>query len=177
MFVIDSDGTQLGVLDKQAALAKAIEQDLDLIEVSPNAKPPVAKIYSWSKFKYQQEKKKKENKSKPVEQKEMWFKAFIGEGDFNHKIDRTKEFLAKKHPVKITIRARGRVHNELLWALLEKIKTALQGVIAEQTENPKMEGRNLSMLVRPAKITKVNEIKEPKNEEQDQDTQSDTKTL
>jgi len=175
LFVIDSDGSQLGVLDKQAALSRAIEQDLDLIEVSPNAKPPVAKIYSWSKFKYQQEKKKKENKSRPVEQKEMWFKAFIGEGDFNHKIDRVKEFLAKKHPVKITIRARGRVHNELLWTLLEKIKTALQGAIAEQTENPKMEGRNLSMLVRPAKIIKVNEIKETKNESQN--TQGNTKTL
>ena len=146
-----------------------------MIEVSPNADPPVAKIYSWSKFKYQQEKKRKENKSRPIEQKEMWFKAFIGEGDFNHKIDRVKEFLAKKHPVKITIRARGRVHSELLWTLLAKIKTSLQDVIAEQTENPKMEGRNLSLLVRPAKINKITEIKETKNEKQD--SQSDPKTL
>ena len=107
----------------------------------------------------------------------MWFKAFIGEGDFNHKIERVKEFLAKKHPVKITIRAKGRVHNELLWALLGKIKTALQDVIAEQTENPKMEGRNLSMLVRPAKINKITELKEPKNENKEQNPQSDSKTL
>lgn len=142
----------------------AKEKDLDLIEVSPNAKPPVAKIYSYSKFKYQLEKKKKENKSKPVEQKEMWFKAFIGDGDFKHKIGRIIEFLNKKHSVKITIRARGRVNNEQLKNLLDRIVLSLGENIAEVTESPKHEGRNISLLVRPNKNKKNSEIKENKNE-------------
>lgn len=160
LVVIDSDGTQLGQLSREAALEVAREQELDLIEVSPNAVPPVAKILSFSKFKYQQEKKKKENKSKPVEQKEMWFKVFIGEGDFIHKIERIKEFLAKKHTVKITIRAKGRVGQDLLRKMLERIIANLGDSIAEVTDSPKFEGRNLSMLVRPNKNKKNIDNKE-----------------
>lgn len=162
--LIDGDGQQLGVMDREAALTLAQEQGLDLIEVAPNAVPPVAKIYSYSKFKYQQDKKKKENKSKPVEQKEMWFKAFIGEGDFNHKIDRIIEFLNKKHSVKVTIRARGRVNSSQLRSVLDRIISSLGENITEVTEPPKYEGRNLSLLVRPNKNKKNSEIKEQQNE-------------
>ena len=162
------------MLDKFEAIRIAREQELDLIEVAPNAKPPVAKIYSWSKFKYQQEKKKKDSKARPVEQKGMWFKTFIGEGDFNHKIDRVKEFLAKKHPVKITVKGRNRVTREMLKELLDKVVLALGDSIMEVTELPKQEGRNLMLIVRPNKIKKINE----KNDEnQIQDTQSDKQTL
>ena len=155
--VIDAYGNQLGVIDRFEALRIAKEQGLDLIEVAPTAKPPVAKILSWSKFKYQQDKKRKENKGKSLEMKEMWFKAFIGEGDFGHKIERIKEFLNKKHPVKISIRGRGRVQSVQLWALLEKIKIALVGSIQEGSEEAKMEGRNIFWIVRPTKVIKVNE--------------------
>jgi len=155
--VIDSDGTQLGVLNKFEALRIAKEQELDLIEVAPTAEPPVAKILSWSKFKYQQEKKKKENKGKTIEMKEMWFKAFIGDGDFQHKIERIKEFLSKKHPVKITIRGKGRVQAVQLWALLERNKLALVDSIQESNESAKQEGRNIFWIVRPIKNIKLTE--------------------
>lgn len=156
LMVISETGEQLGIIDKFQALSIAREKGLDLIEVSPNADPPVAKILSWSKFKYQQEKKKKENKGKSIEMKEMWFKAFIGDGDFGHKITRVKEFLTKKHPVKISIRGKGRVHDAQLWALLERIKIALLDSILEGLEEPKKEGRNIIWIVRPIKNIKIN---------------------
>jgi translation initiation factor IF-3 len=157
-------------MDKFEAIRIAKEQELDLIEVAPNAKPPVAKIYSWSKFKYQQEKKKKDSKARPVEQKGMWFKAFIGEGDFNHKIERIKEFLGKKHPVKITVKGRNRVTREMLKELLDKVILALEDSIMEVTDMPKQEGRNLMLIVRPKKIKKIIEIND---ENKIQNTQSD----
>jgi len=168
LFVIGSDGEQLGEMSKIDALKMAQEEDLDLIEVAPNAKPPVAKIYSWSKFKYQQEKKKKDSKARPVEQKEMWFKTFIGEGDFNHKIDRIKEFLLKKHSVKITVKGKSRVTQKLLRELLDKVIFTLGDSIMEVTEMPKFEGRNLTHIVRPNKNKKFNDIKD---ENQTQNTQ------
>jgi translation initiation factor IF-3 len=170
--VIDSEGGQLGVMDRDNAIRIAKEQDLDLIEVAPNADPPVAKIYSFSKYKYQQEKKRKENKTRPVEQKEMWFKAFIGEGDFSHKIERIKEFLVKKHSVKITVKGKGRVNYAQLKGLLDKVILVLGDNITEVTEFPKMEGRNLSLLLRPNKNKKSNlDIKDQKpNENEKQNT-------
>ena len=147
-------------MDKTAAQELANERGLDLIEVAPNAKPPVAKIYSWSKFKYQQEKKRKDSKARLVEQKEMWFKTFIGEGDFNHKIDRVKEFLLKKHSVKLTIKGKSRVTQKLLRELLDKTIHALGDSISEVSEMPKFEGRNLVLIVRPNKYKKVNENKD-----------------
>jgi translation initiation factor IF-3 len=163
--VIDSEGIQLGEMSREEALKIAQDQELDLIEVAPNAVPPVAKIYSFSKYKYQQEKKKKDNKAKPAEQKEMWFKSFIGEGDFKHKIDRINEFLVKKHSVKITIKAKGRVHSDQLRALLSRIVATLGDNITEITEGPKYEGRNISLLVRPNKNKKnIDTLKDPKNE-------------
>jgi translation initiation factor IF-3 len=163
--VIDSEGVQLGEMSREEALILAREQQMDLIEVAPNAVPPVAKIYSFSKYKYQQEKKKKDNKAKPAEQKEMWFKSFIGEGDFKHKIDRINEFLTKKHSVKVTIKAKGRVHTDQLRDLLRRIIDTLGDNISEITEGPKFEGRNLSLLVRPNKNKKnIDSLNEPKNE-------------
>jgi translation initiation factor IF-3 len=160
LYVIGSDGEQLGEMDKFKAQEIASSEGLDLIEVAPNAKPPVAKIYSWSKFKYQQEKKKKDSKARIVEQKEMWFKTFIGEGDFKHKIDRVKEFLLKKHSVKLTIKGKSRVTQKLLRELLEKTILALGDSILEVTEMPKFEGRNLVLIVRPNKYKKINENKD-----------------
>lgn len=161
-------------MDKVEALKLAREQELDLIEVAPNAKPPVAKVYSWSKFKYQQLKKKKDSKARPVEQKEMWFKTFIGEGDFNHKIDRIKEFLTKKHPVKITVKGKNRVSGLMLREMMSKVVAALSDSIMEVTEMPKQEGRNIMLIVRPNKNNKINE---KKDENQVQNTQSDEQTL
>lgn len=129
----------------------ANERDLDLIEISPKANPPVAKIMSWSKYKYELSKKKKENKkNKSIEQKEMWFKAFIEDGDLQHKLKKVKQFLAKKHPVKIQIRAVGRATPDLMRNLMKKILKELEEDI--QTDGTyKKEGRNLSTILRPKK--------------------------
>ena len=148
--MIDEDGNSLGVISLQQALEIARERQLDLIEVSGKANPPVAKIMSWSKFKYQQEKKRKENKSKGVEIKEMWFKSFIGEGDLAHKLNKVEEFLAKKHPVKITVKAKGRVEKSQLQEVLNKVLAKLEGKI-EYDQPAKFYGRDLSLIIRPVK--------------------------
>lgn len=145
----------------------AQEQELDLIEVASKANPPVAKIMSWSKFKYQQEKKRKENKSKGIEMKEMWFKSFIGDGDLSHKLKKVEDFLEKKHPVKITVKAKGRVGRTQLEETLNKVLTKLEGKI-EYDQPPKFYGRDLSLIIRPVKKTII------KNEKQKENTQSNS---
>lgn len=134
----------------------AKEKELDLVAVAPEANPPVAKILSWSKFKYQQKKKKKDSKGKRIEQKEMWFKAFIDSGDMKHKIRKVNEFLKKKHPVKLTVKAKGRVTRDHMNNLMDKILAELEGMI-EYDGRPKSEGRNMSLIVRPAKNIKTKE--------------------
>jgi translation initiation factor IF-3 len=160
-------------MDKIKALQLARERELDLIEVSPNAKPPVAKIYSFSKFKYQQEKKKKVNKSKSPEMKEMWFKVVIEKGDRDHKLKKIREFLDKKHPVKITIKGRGRVTRERYDKLMKTILADLADV-ATSEGFAKFDGRSMNTIVRANKVIKV---KEASNEKQTKDTQSNGKTL
>lgn len=162
--VIDEEGNKLGEISKADALAIATERELDLVEVSPNAKPPVAKIMSWSKFKYQLDKKKKEAKHKAIDQKEMWFKSFIGDGDLDHKIKKVLQFLGKKHPVKITIKAKGRTNKSEMDGLLEKIIAKLDGLV-EYDNKSKFNGRNLSLIVRP--VQNFNKLKkERENEKQ-----------
>lgn len=165
VFVIDQEGNQIGVISRDEALRMAREAELDLILVAPNANPPVAKIYSWSKFKYQQEKKKKDNKGKSAEQKEIWFNIFIGQGDLEHKITLVKEFLDKKHPVKLTIRAKGRITYLQEKQLLDKIIGMLEGEIEEVAETPKQEGRNMTLIVRPIKNKKVINIEKKQDNE------------
>lgn len=150
VLVIDEDGEQLGEMDTKEAISLAMEKELDLIEVAPNATPPVTKIMSWSKFKYTQEKKKKESKGKSIDQKEMWFKVFIEKGDMEHKLKRVREFLKKKHPVKLTIRPKGRVSRENITGLMTRILENLGDEVIYDNQ-PKYEGRNYAIIVRPAK--------------------------
>jgi len=175
LLVIDEQGNSLGVLNKFDALKIARDRELDLIEVSPKANPPVVKIESWSKFKYKLNKKKKETKSKRIEQKEMWFKAFIDKGDLDHKLKRVREFLAEKNPVKLTIKARGRVKTELLKELMQKILKDLEFEIEVPEAPAKFEGHNLSLIVRPIKHKKLKETNHEENKEQN--TQSNSKKV
>ncbi len=103
--VLDFEGKQIGVLKKEEALKLAKEAGVDLIEIAPNAAPPVAKIIDFGKFKYQEEKKLKEmqKKSKPSELKELRFTPFIGEGDYQMRLKRIDEFFKERHKVKIVI--------------------------------------------------------------------------
>jgi translation initiation factor IF-3 len=137
-------------MSKAEALAKAKEAELDLVEVAPNAKPPVAKIISWSKFKYDQSKKRRESKNKAIEQKEMWFNVHIDKGDMEHKLKRVREFLEKKHPVKLTVRAKGRTNRDNMKTLMDSIISAFGEEVLVDAP-PKFEGRNYAVYVKPAK--------------------------
>lgn len=129
----------------------AQEKGLDLIEVAPNTKPPVCKIMSWSKFKYNLSKKKRgSSKGKAKDVKEMRFSPYISMGDIEHKKRKVEEFLAKKHPVKLTIFVKGRVDYNVVRTQLDKILAILEGKY-ETDQFPRKEGRNLSILVFPPK--------------------------
>jgi translation initiation factor IF-3 len=141
--VIDAEGRQLGILPTDQALAAAAEQGLDLVEVSPNADPPVCRFMDYGKFKYQQSKKlhKKSVQSTVL-------RPYTGKHDLEVKIRHILEFLEKGHKVKISVVFRGReiLHQENAFALLQEIKEAVQehGITEQE---PRLEGRNILMLL------------------------------
>ncbi len=150
MRVVDENGEFLGILNKQDAIVKAQEKGLDLIEIAPNANPPVCKIMSYSKYKYEQSKKDREanKKNRHKEIKEIRFKPFIGIGDYNNKINKIKEFLGDHHRVKIVIRQTGRGNVENSRILMNRIIESLKD--DAKIENiPKQEGRNTIAQVQP----------------------------
>lgn len=151
VFVVAEAGEVLGEMNLEDALKIARDRELDLIEIAPKATPPVTKIMSWSKYKYELGKKEKEKKKhKGSEQKEMWFKAFIDDGDLGHKLKKVEEFLAKGHPVKLRIRATGRTTYNHMIELMNKILERL-AENCEHDGSPKREGRNLSIIIKPKK--------------------------
>ena len=149
--VIGSDGEQLGIMSRSDALKAAEEAGVDLVEISPNAAPPVAKIVDWGKYQYQKMKELQKNRksSKQSELKQMRFGLKIGAGDLEIKLRKIREFLAAGHKVRIQIFYRGRemAHKELGYEMIDRIATLLEGdAILEQ--KPQMAGRNLSVVVR-----------------------------
>lgn len=133
------------------ALKIADQAGLDLIEISPNANPPVAKVVDWGKYQYQKMKEQQKNRksSKASELKQMRFGLKIGSGDLDIKLRKIREFLNDGHKVKILVFYRGRemAHKELGYVLIEKIVSKLEeDAILEQS--PQMAGRNLSIVVR-----------------------------
>ncbi len=128
----------------------AREQELDLVEISPNATPPVCKVMSYSKYKYEQSKKDREqskkNKNKDI--KEIRFKPFIGIGDYNNKLKRIKFFLEDKHQVKVVIRMTGRSSFENAEILMERILKELEEV-SKVESIPKREGRTIIAQFQP----------------------------
>jgi translation initiation factor IF-3 len=149
--VIGPDGEQLGILSRSDALKAAEEAGVDLVEISPNAAPPVAKIVDWGKFQYQKMKELQKSKknSKPSELKQMRFGLKIGAGDLEIKLRKIRSFLAAGHKVRIQIFYRGRemAHKELGFEMIDRIVALLEDeAILEQ--KPQMAGRNLSIVVR-----------------------------
>ncbi|RKV95950.1 MAG: translation initiation factor IF-3 [Candidatus Saccharimonas sp.] len=149
--VIGSDGEQLGVMSLREALAAAEEAGLDLVEISPNANPPVAKIVNWGKYQYQKMKDQQRNRklAKASDLKQMRFGLKIGQGDLEVKLRKVRKFLEEGHKVRIQVMYKGRemAHKEIGYELVEKITTLLAEVaIVEQ--KPQMAGRNLSVVIR-----------------------------
>jgi translation initiation factor IF-3 len=149
--VIDSDGSQLGIMSSREAMQLADEKELDLVLVSDKADPPVCKIVDYGKHKFEQEKKAKK-KQHTVDVKEVKMRYKIEEHDYNVRIKLAKRFLQEGDKVKATIMFRGREiqHSDLAEELLKRMATDLQE-IAEVQQAPKKEGRNMMMLMAPKK--------------------------
>ena len=147
-------GEQLGIMSIREALALAEEQDVDLVEIAPTAKPPVCKLMDFGKYKYEQSKKRDEakKKQKQVQIKEIKFRPGTDEGDYNIKMRNVKRFLEDGDKVKITLRFRGRemAHQEFGAQLLERVKADLEELAAVESF-PKMEGRQMVMVLAPKK--------------------------
>jgi translation initiation factor IF-3 len=152
--VIDEDGEQLGILEVNEARNLAEERGLDLVEVAPNARPPVCKIMDYGKYKYEQAKKEKEAKKKQhtVQVKEMKFRPKIDDHDYEFKVAHVREFLEKGDKAKLTIMFRGRemMHQEFGLAILERVIEDLEDIAVVEQE-PKTEGRNMTMVLAPAR--------------------------
>ena len=152
--MVGADGEQLGVMDTQAALRMASQQDLDMVEVAPMARPPVVKLMDYSKFKYEQAIKAKEARRKQnlVALKEMKMRPKIDPHDYQTKKGHVERFLKQGHKVKVTIMFRGRemAHTELGRRLLERLATDL--VEIAQVDSPaRQDGRNMIMVLGPHK--------------------------
>lgn len=149
--VIGTNGEQLGIMSRTEALKVAEEAGVDLVEISPNANPPVAKVVDWGKYQYQKMKEQQKNRrsNKASELKQMRFGLKIGANDLEIKLRKIREFLADGHKVKILIFYRGRemAHRELGYELIERMTTLLDDVALVE-QKPQMAGRNLSIVVR-----------------------------
>lgn len=150
--VIDPEGNQLGVVPTQKALETAEEFGLDLVEVSPNADPPVCKIMDYGRYKYEQTKKKQEAKKKQstFQLKEIKVRPKTGEHDLQVKMGHIRKFLGKKDKVKVTVIFRGReiTLSDRGRELLNQMATELEDVAVVE-QYPKFEGRTMMMVLSP----------------------------
>ena len=150
--LIDKDGHNLGNMTPAEALAKAQEAGLDLVEISPNATPPVVKILDFGKYKYQEQKKQAEarKKQKVVEVKEIKLRPMIDDHDYQVKMRSMERFFEEGDKVKVTLRFRGRemAHQELGTKLLNRVKDDTTKLAKVESE-PRMEGRQMVMILTP----------------------------
>lgn len=156
--VIDEEGQQLGVLSKNEALKIAEDSGLDLVEISPNADPPVAKIVDWGKYNYQRTKQLQKNKknAKTLEVKQMRFGLKISDHDLGVKLRKVSGFLDTGHKVKITVFYRGRelAHKDLGFKLADKVIERLGDDIAVD-QKPQLAGKQLNLIVRSTNNAKA----------------------
>jgi len=149
--VIDEDGKQLGILSRTEALQLAVDRELDLVEISPDAKPPVAKIVDWGKFNYQRTKQLQKNKrnAKTLELKQMRFGLKISDHDLGVKLKKVTGFLEAGHKVKITIFYRGRelAHKDIGFKLADRVINDFgDDIVVDQT--PEFAGKQLNFVIR-----------------------------
>ena len=152
MRVIDPEGNQVGIIPTYKALAIAGDYGLDLVEISPNANPPVCKIMDYGRYKYEQTKKKQEAKKKQstFQIKEIKIRPKTGEHDIGIKINHVRKFIERKDKVKVTLVFRGREISlsEIGRNLLKKIAEETDDIAAVE-QYPKFEGRNMMMILSP----------------------------
>jgi translation initiation factor IF-3 len=150
--LIDKDGANRGTVAAMEALQLAQEAGLDLVEIAPNADPPVCKLMDYGKYKYQEQKKAAEarKKQKVVEVKEIKFRPMIDDHDYNVKMRSMMRFFEDGDKVKVTLRFRGRemAHQELGMQLLSRVKDDT-GKLAKVEQEPRMEGRQMVMVLAP----------------------------
>ena len=149
-----ADNEPLGVVSINEALRLAGELDVDLVEIAATATPPVCRLMDYGKFKYQEQKKAAEAKSKQkvIEVKEVKFRPGTDDGDYNIKVRNIKRFLEDGDKCKITLRFRGReiTHQEIGLALLQRMRDELADLIVVE-QFPKLEGRQMVMMIAPGK--------------------------
>ncbi|MBF0422682.1 MAG: translation initiation factor IF-3 [Magnetococcales bacterium] len=156
--LIDENGEQVGVVDRHSALKRAVEVGLDLVEVAPQAKPPVCKIMDYTKFKYQKALRERQARKKQTrtEIKEIKFRPGTEIHDFDVKLRNIRKFLEAGNKVKCTLRFRGRemAHQELGLALLRRVESEILD-IGKLEQIPKLMGRQMTMVIAPSQSAKV----------------------
>lgn len=154
--VVDETGKQVGLMTKEEALQEARNRGVDLVEIAPTAKPPVAKMIDFKKFKYLEAKKEREGnkKSGKVELKEIRFTPFIAQGDFDSRIGKIREILTDGDRVKIVVKFVGRqiTHVEFGHKVVKRVIAELEGA-AQPDGEPKLQGKQLFLILNPSKKT------------------------
>ncbi len=150
--LVSESGEQLGIMSARDALERAVEQNLDLVKISPTAKPPVCKLMDYGKYKFEQTKREKEARKNQhvVEIKEVRMSPGIDVNDFNVKLRNAQKFLAEGNRVKVTVRFRGRemAHTDIGRGLLVKFAEQC-GEVATLDKDPKLDGRHMSIFLSP----------------------------
>lgn len=155
--VVDENGEQLGIMDPRDALREAEGKDLDLVEVAPNADPPVCRIMDYGKYRYEQKRRERESRKHQhtVSVKEIKYRPKIDRHDFDYKTNHVREFLSEGNKVKITIMFRGRelAHPEFGRDILTKVVEDVQDLLAGDytPRTSRLEGRNMSLMLHPVK--------------------------
>ena len=154
MRLIGVDGEQLGIVSTTEALSMAEQQEVDLVEIAPNAEPPVCRLMDYGKFKYQEQKRQAEARAKQkiIQVKEVKFRPGTDEGDYQVKLRNLKRFLDEGDKAKVTLRFRGRemAHQELGMRVLERVRDDLLELAVVEAM-PKLEGRQMVMVLSPKK--------------------------
>jgi translation initiation factor IF-3 len=150
--LVDENGQMVGVVGRNEAIAMAMDAGLDLVEIAPNADPPVCKILDFGKYKYEEQKKKNEarKKQKVIEVKEIKLRPSIDDHDYDVKMRSMNKFIEEGDKVKVTMRFRGRelAHQELGMNVLIRVRDDLDAV-AKVEQMPRMEGRQMTMVISP----------------------------
>lgn len=171
--VIDEQGNQLGILTRQEAINAAVNADLDLVEISPQADPPVAKIIDWGKYNYQRTKQLQKNKrnAKSLEVKQMRVGLKISDHDLEVKAKKVREFLEEGHKVKYTLRFRGRelAHKDVGFTLAQKIIDSFADHILVD-QKPIFAGKQLTFVIRRSSSAKISKQKSSQEEKESSDS-------